>query len=53
LKSCLGIARLPFVNGDFRRGKHADYIDYRNLRPKYVEAFWSLANWDFAAENFA
>lgn len=33
--------------------EHAYYIDYRNLRPKYVEAFWSLANWDFAAENFA
>jgi Fe-Mn family superoxide dismutase len=33
--------------------EHAYYIDYRNLRPKYVEAFWSLANWDFAEENFA
>jgi Fe-Mn family superoxide dismutase len=32
--------------------EHAYYIDYRNLRPKYVEAFWSLANWDFAEENF-
>ncbi|MEP4548213.1 MAG: Fe-Mn family superoxide dismutase [Saccharospirillum sp.] len=33
--------------------EHAYYIDYRNLRPKYLEAFWKLANWDFAAENFA
>lgn len=32
--------------------EHAYYIDYRNLRPKYVETFLkSLANWDFAAEN--
>jgi Fe-Mn family superoxide dismutase len=31
--------------------EHAYYIDYRNARPKYVEAFWSLANWDFAAKN--
>ena len=33
--------------------EHAYYIDYRNLRPKYLEGFWSLANWDFAAANFA
>ena len=31
--------------------EHAYYIDYRNLRAKYVEAFWSLANWDFATAN--
>lgn len=33
--------------------EHAYYIDYRNLRPKYVEAFWNLVNWDFVAKNFA
>ena len=31
--------------------EHAYYIDYRNLRPKYVEGFWSLVNWDFVAGN--
>jgi Fe-Mn family superoxide dismutase len=31
--------------------EHAYYIDYRNARPKYVESFWSLVNWDFAAKN--
>lgn len=33
--------------------EHAYYIDYRNLRPKYVEAFWNLVNWNFVAKNFA
>jgi Fe-Mn family superoxide dismutase len=32
--------------------EHAYYIDYRNLRPKYVETFFSnLVNWDFVAQN--
>jgi Fe-Mn family superoxide dismutase len=31
--------------------EHAYYIDYRNARPAYLEAFWKLANWDFAAAN--
>ena len=33
--------------------EHAYYIDYRNARAKYVETFWNLVNWDFAAKNFA
>jgi Fe-Mn family superoxide dismutase len=32
--------------------EHAYYIDYRNARASYVEAFWKLVNWDFAAQNF-
>jgi Fe-Mn family superoxide dismutase len=33
--------------------EHAYYIDYRNLRAKFVETFLEkLVNWDFAAANF-
>ena len=31
--------------------EHAYYIDYRNARPSYMEAFWALVNWDFVAAN--
>jgi Fe-Mn family superoxide dismutase len=31
--------------------EHAYYVDYRNARPKYVEAFWKLVNWEFASSQ--
>jgi Fe-Mn family superoxide dismutase len=33
--------------------EHAYYIDHRNSRPNYLGGWWQLANWDFAAKNFA
>jgi Fe-Mn family superoxide dismutase len=32
--------------------EHAYYIDYRNLRARYLESFWALANWRFAESCF-
>lgn len=31
--------------------EHAYYIDYRNLRAEYMNAFWALVNWEFVADN--
>ncbi|MBN1323709.1 MAG: superoxide dismutase [Methanotrichaceae archaeon] len=28
--------------------EHAYYLDYRNERPKFVEAFWNIVNWEEA-----
>jgi len=56
----LGAAGTPLKSGEGKPvltvdvWEHAYYIDYRNLRPKYVETFLNnLVNWDFAAKNFA
>jgi superoxide dismutase len=54
-----GAAGNPMTTGDkailtVDVWEHAYYIDYRNARQKFVEVFFSnLANWDFAAKNFA
>lgn len=31
--------------------EHAYYVDTRNARPKYIENFWNLVNWNFVNEN--
>ena len=32
--------------------EHAYYIDYRNAKKSYLEHFWKIVNWKFAASNF-
>ncbi|ARU05105.1 superoxide dismutase [Fe] [Comamonas serinivorans] len=54
----MGAAGTPLTTGDTAVltvdvWEHAYYIDYRNLRPKFVETFLEkLVNWEFAAKNF-
>ena len=31
--------------------EHAYYLDYKNARPKYLDAFWELVNWSYAEEQ--
>ncbi len=33
--------------------EHSYYVDYRNLRPKYLEAWWTVVNWDKVAQNYS
>ena len=55
----MGAAGTPLTTGDkallcIDVWEHAYYIDYRNRRPDFVATFLDkLANWDFAAKNFA
>jgi Fe-Mn family superoxide dismutase len=45
-----GTARVPLLTRDV--WEHAYYVDYRNERPRYIEAFLkNLINWKFAAAN--
>jgi Fe-Mn family superoxide dismutase len=47
----LNDGRQPLLTCDV--WEHAYYIDYRNSRGKYLEAYWELVNWEFVAKRLA
>ena len=49
---CVGIVTEVGITKVERTVGNNKYIDYRNARPKYLEAFWALVNWEFASANY-
>lgn len=60
-EGALEVAQTPNAGNPLTDGKkpiltidvweHAYYIDHRNARPKFVEGFWNVVNWDFVNEQ--
>lgn len=43
-------SKIPLMTCDV--WEHAYYVDYRNARPSYIEAYWALINWEYVEDNF-
>lgn len=45
------LGEIPLLTCDI--WEHAYYLDYQNERPKYLESYWSIINWEFVEQNLA
>lgn len=62
-KGALEVTSTPNQDSPLMEGKtpilgldvweHAYYLNYQNLRPKYIEAFWNVVNWPEVAKRYA
>ncbi len=43
-------ALIPVVMLDM--WEHAFYLDYQNVKPEYIKAWWNVVNWDDAAARY-
>lgn len=46
----LELGKTPIIGLDV--WEHAYYLKYQNKRPDYIQAFWSVLNWDVANQNY-
>ena len=47
----LSVGSIPLLMLDM--WEHAFYLDYQNVKPEYVKAFWNIVNWADVQARFA